>query len=160
MSASHTTYLTHAIFPIGTNPLEIHKALDDYQYFKDGKSMYAVTITINQAEYNALNKDPKEIQKYLTFLLKKYKIEGIFITELTKKNVPHIHGIITLTNTYLETLKYHKSRQPYYTDPQIQNQHRIRSMPSAQAITGWKNYMLKNQTPLTILEYFSQTDSN
>ena len=144
-----------------------------YQYEIETKEydLQALTLTLRPAEWTALDKNISNAIGYLTSLLINLKIEGVFATELTKRGVVHIHGIILPIITphgQKETLKggnlikrvqrRNKKYDVYYTWSEITNQHVIKPLKSTRQFNAWVKYMTKNLTPITVLQYLKEEE--
>lgn len=155
------------VYPLFSNEVVLY---EDEQYYHDllggcpNTNLFAVTFTLLPAEWQVI-KDMSHINQidYISFVLNKFYKDYVFITELTKKKVLHLHGIVAehtdLPEEYRvlsNSKKYYdkKNKEVRFRDNRYPNQNVIKKLHSTRQITGWFNYMKKEMTPYSILEFF------
>lgn len=149
------------IYPVGSTQYEVCVALNNYfdraETYNDYYNYYACTFTIPKYENDVLKTSKTHnIQGYFEYLLKSINLEGIYIQELTKKGVVHLHGVV-YTKNIDRTTKYRrriKGKWSYsYRIKDYPFEHIIKDLPTTRAKNAWVSYMIKNQTSKTLLEY-------
>lgn len=145
--------------------LEVRKTLlEAYGFLSEQDSFdpfWALTYSLKPSEWNWLKKTGRTLDEtlgYLHSLLKIDKFKGVFVVEYTKKGVPHLHGIVLdICKEHLEQ-KYHKKGKKfdvYYINNTINRSHVLKPIRNKKAYNGWVDYMIKDYTPLSILQYFN-----
>lgn len=75
---------------------ELRHQMDSYKKLRKGYDLYALTLTLTNKEKQILKLSGMPELKYLRNKLQDLKIPGIYITENTKKQVKHLHGIASV----------------------------------------------------------------
>ncbi len=87
-------YTNDALDPV------FRKAMNEYRNSHNGiGKTLAITLTLSPKEVNLLKQSKKNQIKYLYTKCKALNITGVYVTEETKKNVKHLHGIIITTDS-------------------------------------------------------------
>lgn len=150
------------ILPLGSNEILLNDWIQylDYIFGVTSIPLLAVTFTLIPAEWAELKKHSAEEQSdYLFKKISKYYSNFIFVTELTKKGVPHLHGIVLNTplkeDIFTQYKKWkNKKTELHYEDTRYSNQNYIKKIYTKRQLSAWINYMRKSMQPVEILEYF------
>lgn len=153
------------IYPLTSTQYEISVDLNNYfdraNTYNDYYNYYAVTLTIPKAEYDTLKQSKTHnVIGYFSYLLKLCNLQGLYIQELTKRGVIHLHGVVC-TNKINRDTKYRrkiKGKWSYsYVLKDYPFEHIVKDIPTSRAQNAWCSYMIKNQRSKSLLEYL-QTD--
>lgn len=153
------------ILPLGSNEILLNNWIQFLDYTKDIPTKYAVTFTLIPAEWEELKSHPQEIQlDYLTQKLSQYYSNFIFISELTKKKVVHLHGVVCDFQNVLEkelikyTINKNRKFDVRYKDQRYANKNVIKKLYTTKQVNAWIKYMKKEMQPISILQYFYPND--
>lgn len=119
----------------------------------------AYTITLNPQEQHLLKTEKLDELLYFKSKLSLLEYGGLYVQELTKKGITHLHGITVISGweKFLAKHKEIKSKSGkllYYTDPDLECSNVIKRLKNLQAVNGWITYMLKCCPSATVLEWF------
>lgn len=138
-------------------------AIDEYIHFRlPDKIYYGITLTMSPDVWRvSFKKDINEVKNYFSYSLSNLGYTGIGIIEYTRAHVPHLHGLCVippdtkLVDHIITKKKF--VRQLYYLDSRIDVIHLLDRIKSEQHMRSVGKYICKTLQPLSVMDYFSQS---
>lgn len=133
---------------------EFYKKYYDYvRYYyslSNDKLLYAVTLTLSPREIQHIKRINASPLDFLYNKCLSLKYNGVFIQELTKKNITHLHGIIIADRNII----FHKNRKGYAL-PDWGASNLFKKLSNAMAIDKWFSYCSKMLITASIVEWLN-----
>jgi len=126
--------------------------------------LFALTLTITPNDKHKLVSNGADVRDYFAYILTELGLNNsIFIMELTKKKVEHIHGFVQISRQFdnhlrQESIKIKGKYQSIYKDDRLQYQHVFKKINTRMASSGWTRYMAKGCIHKTVLDYLEQQE--